>query len=80
MNMWIKTALVIVVIVAGSDPGLSAQWEICDATVPTWQADQWESGCGRPAALYEYLLPWHWGAPSVCTGLCPDPESSRSPR
>jgi hypothetical protein len=45
---------------------------VCDADVPEWALkDYYPNGCGTPPPLYEYLLPWHWNAKTVCT-FCTD--------
>lgn len=43
------------------------QW--CDGNAPGWVENR--GGCAS-WALWEYLLPWHWGVPDQCLGLCPD--------
>ena len=47
---------------------------MCDGSYPTWMLDDDYDGSGcvdfRPSFILEGLLPWNWGAPEVCIGLC----------
>ena len=79
MKGWILAAVVIVVVVAGAVLLYRPSGELCDGDLPVWAADEFEDGCGQPPALYQYLLPWHWNAPTVCIGLCTELAPSRSP-
>ena len=68
---WGRLLMIVVVIaVVGVLFYRPANGEFCDGSYPAWQAEEFRDGCGRPAALYEYLLPWHWGAPTLCSGMC----------
>ena len=79
MNGWIKALLVVAVLVVGAVLTLRPSDLRCDGNVPAWAADDFKGGCGYPPHLYEYVLPWHWGAPSVCIGLCTELAPGRSP-
>lgn len=40
----------------------------CDGNAPEWQPAP--GGCTAVTPLWEFLVPWHWGAPDRCIGLC----------
>jgi hypothetical protein len=76
------SCLVIVVLV-GAFLTAPASGYLCDGTYPEWMLDDGYDGSGcievRPSQVLEGLLPWNWGAPEVCIGLCGSLEEAYVP-
>ena len=67
--VWITAPLVVLVVSAvfiGMTPVLNYA-QLGDGDIPVWVEDSptWE------IRLYEYWLPWHWGAETRCLAMCP---------
>ena len=65
MRRWALIGVVVALLVVGSMP----VFQFCDGPAPGWARS--EGGCAR-WSLLEYALPWHWGVPDQCLGMCPD--------
>ena len=63
--MLVVAAALIVVVLSSVNLGT---W--CDGRFPAWVAQRANGGCVQTPPLIEYLAPWHWGAESVCIGMC----------